>query len=79
MYLDRYVLVNLHFNLPSLTASPALIVDVFTQTGISLCPTFTAKALRGMLEEMKTNPGRFAGKRVLFLLTGIQIPSHCIK
>ncbi len=52
-------------------ASPALIVDVFTKTGIALCPAFTAKAMRGMLEEMRTNPGRFAGKRVLFLLTGI--------
>ncbi len=51
-------------------ASPALIVDVFTKTGIALCPEFTAKAMRGMLEEMRTNPGRFAGKRVLFLLTG---------
>ena len=38
-----------------------LLFDVSTQTGVVLDTTFTVKALRGLLEEMKKNPGRFKG------------------
>ena len=40
-------------------------------TGVSLDPEFCVKALRGMLSEMKINPDRFAGKRVLFIHSGL--------
>merc|ERR1719402_11703 len=40
------------------------------KTGIFLDPVYTGKASRGMVEEMKKNPGRFKGKKVLFLHTG---------
>ena len=48
-----------------------LIVDVVRNTGVSLDPTFTIKALLGMITEMKVNPTRFQGKRVLFVHTGM--------
>ena len=48
----------------------ALILDVFTKTGVSLDPDYSVKAVRGMLGEMERNPGRFAGRRVLFIHTG---------
>ena len=55
------------------THTPAhldLILEVILKTGLSLDPDFTAKAVRGMLGEMKNNPTRFQGRRVLFLHTG---------
>ena len=36
-----------------------------------LDPEFCVKGVRGMLGEMKANPGRFAGRRVLFLHSGM--------
>nr|XP_002735695.1 PREDICTED: probable 1-aminocyclopropane-1-carboxylate deaminase-like [Saccoglossus kowalevskii] len=39
-------------------------------TGIVLDPVYTGKAARGAVEEMKNNPGRFKGKKVLFLHSG---------
>ena len=48
------------------------ILDVVSQTGVSLDPEFCAKAMRGMLGEMRMNPDRFAGKRVLFLHSGLR-------
>ena len=46
-------------------------MDVCSATGVPLDPEFCVKGVRGMLGEMKANPGRFAGKRVLFLHSGI--------
>lgn len=46
------------------------IVDVVSETGVSLDPDFCAKGVRGMLCEMRDNPGRFAGNRILFLHSG---------
>jgi len=43
---------------------------VTLKTGLPLDPDFTVKAVRGMLGEMRNNPTRFQGKRVLFLHTG---------
>jgi len=46
------------------------VVEVMSQTGVSLDPQYCVKAVRGMLSEMKENPHRFAGKRILFLHSG---------
>ena len=46
------------------------IVEVMSSTGISLDPDFTAKAVRGMLLEMKERPEIFKGNRILFVHTG---------
>ena len=48
-------------------------MDVCSSTGVPLDPEFCVKGVRGMLGEMKQNPGRFAGKRVLFLHSGKSI------
>ena len=45
-------------------------MQVTLKTGLPLDPVFTVKAVRGMLGEMRNNPTRFQGKRVLFLHTG---------
>ena len=51
------------------------VADVMSQTGVSLDQEFCVKAVRGMLGEMQKNPSRFAGKRVLFIHSGIQQPA----
>ena len=33
-------------------------------------PVYNIKAIRGMLTQMKNNPGRFKGKRILSINTG---------
>ena len=48
----------------------AQLVEIVSQTGISLDPVYTLKGVRGMLGEMEKNPGRFAGKRILYIHTG---------
>ena len=48
----------------------AQLLDAVGETGVSLDPVYTLKALRGLLAEMAGNPGRFAGSRVLFIHTG---------
>jgi D-cysteine desulfhydrase family pyridoxal phosphate-dependent enzyme len=45
-------------------------LGIARDTGILLDPTYTLKATRGMLEEMKKSPSRFAGRHVLFVHTG---------
>ena len=47
------------------------IVDVMSHTGISLDPEFTVKSYLGMVGEMKKNPSRFKGHRVLYIHTGM--------
>ena len=47
-----------------------LMVDVFATTSISLDTTYTAKAVQGLLGELRKNPSRFQGKNVLFIHTG---------
>ena len=59
---------NFHFSLLL-----ELLLEVSTQTGVVLDTTFTVKALRGLLSEMKKNPGRFKGRRILFIHTGTNI------
>ena len=46
------------------------ILEVFSTTGVPLDPVYTLKGVRGMLSELRNNPGRFAGKRILFIHTG---------
>ncbi|EDO45249.1 predicted protein [Nematostella vectensis] len=46
------------------------IVRISSTTGIMLDPVYTIKSVRGMLAEMKNNPSRFKGKRVLYIHTG---------
>ena len=47
------------------------IVDVMSHTGISLDPEFSVKSYLGMVGEMKRNPSRFKGNRVLYIHTGM--------
>ena len=47
-----------------------LLTNIGRKTGILLDPTYTLKAVRGMLIEMKTNPSRFSGRNVMFIHTG---------
>lgn len=60
-----------------------LIADVICNTGLTLDPTFTAKAFLGMMTEMRERPTIFQGKRVLFIHTGmlrelaVSVPSFC--
>ena len=51
----------------------AQLLEITTGTGIVLDPVYTLKGVRGMLAEMRTNPTRFLGKRVLYLHTGWRI------
>ncbi|XP_077987678.1 uncharacterized protein LOC144442256 isoform X1 [Glandiceps talaboti] len=46
------------------------IRNTANSTGIVLDPVYTGKAARGVVEEMKNNPSRFKGKKVLFVHTG---------
>ncbi|CAH3184217.1 unnamed protein product, partial [Porites lobata] len=46
------------------------IIEISRTTGILVDPVYNIKAIRGMLSEMKNNPGRFKGKRVLYIHTG---------
>lgn len=46
------------------------ILEISTTTGIMVDPVYNIKAIRGMLHEMKNNPGRFKGHRILYIHTG---------
>ena len=43
---------------------------VAEKTGIILDPVYTGKAVLGMVAELKANPSRFKGRRILYLHTG---------
>ena len=53
-----------------LLTSIAQLTDIAVQTGIVLEPVYTLKGVQGMLGELNSNPGRFAGKRILYIHTG---------
>ena len=53
------------------------IIKISRTTGILVDPVYNIKAIRGMLTEMKNNPGRFKGKRILYIHTGT-IFHHCL-
>ncbi|XP_062579033.1 uncharacterized protein LOC134240937 [Saccostrea cucullata] len=45
-------------------------MDIGASTGVILDPTYTGKAVRGLVSELQNNPQRFRGKQVLFIHTG---------
>ena len=45
-------------------------MKVMAHSGLTLDPDYTAKAVKGMLTEMKERPHIFKGHRVLFLHSG---------
>ena len=45
-------------------------LEVSRQTGIILDPVYTVKAVKGLLAEMRDNPERFKGRRILYIHTG---------
>ncbi|XP_067034640.1 uncharacterized protein [Acropora muricata] len=46
------------------------ILEISRTTGIMMDPVYNIKAVRGMLTEMKCNPTRFRGQRILYIHTG---------
>ena len=56
--------------LPTFNTHVAQLVDISGETGIVLDRVYTLKGVRGMLGEMRSNPSRFKGRRVMFLHTG---------
>lgn len=46
------------------------VIQIACETGITLDPVYTIKSVRGMLAEMRDNPSRFKGKKVLYIHTG---------
>ncbi|XP_078380990.1 uncharacterized protein LOC144663796 [Oculina patagonica] len=46
------------------------ILTISSTTGVFVDPVYNIKAIRGMLAEMKSNPGRFKGRRILYIHTG---------
>ena len=50
---------------------PELVVSVASESGVILDTNYTGKAVLGMLSEMRVNPRRFRGNRVLFINTGV--------
>ena len=49
------------------------IIEISRTTGVLVDPVYNIKAIRGMLTEMKNNPGRFKGKRILYVHTGTRL------
>ena len=49
------------------------IIEISSSTGIFVDPVYNIKAIRGMLTEMKNNPGRFKGRRILYIHTGTHL------
>ena len=47
------------------------LITISTSTGIVLDHTYTMKAVKGLLGELHSNPGRFKGKRILYVHTGM--------
>lgn len=47
-----------------------LIIKVAQHTGVVVDPTYTGKALYGLIHEIKADPEKWKGKKVLFLHTG---------
>ncbi|KAJ7388375.1 hypothetical protein OS493_038020 [Desmophyllum pertusum] len=46
------------------------ILEITSTTGVLVDPVYNIKAIRGMLAEMNHNPGRFKGRRILYIHTG---------
>jgi len=46
------------------------IMEISSTTGVLVDPVYNIKAVRGLLTEMKNNPHRFKGRRILYIHTG---------
>ena len=46
------------------------MISVASETGVILDTLYTGKTMLGMLSEMRVNPHRFRGNRILFINTG---------
>ena len=57
-------MINLSIN------SSGFIMQVSRETGIVLDPTYTGKTALALVKELKNNPHRFKGTRILFIHTG---------
>ena len=69
---DRLQILDGHFGVGFAIASDddwKFYINLARQEGVLLDPTYTGKAFRGMLEEIKRNPDRF-GNEILFLHSG---------
>lgn len=45
-------------------------MNIGATTGVVLDPTYTGKAVRGLVSELNNNPSRFKGNKILFIHTG---------
>ena len=45
-------------------------MEISSTTGVLVDPVYNIKAVRGLLTEMKNNPHRFKGRRILYIHTG---------
>ena len=52
-----------------------LVISVMSETGIVVDATYTANAVWGLLCETKTRPERFRGSHILFIHTGLNLPT----
>lgn len=46
------------------------MMNIGATTGVVLDPTYTGKAVRGLVSELNNNPSRFKGNKILFIHTG---------
>ncbi len=46
------------------------VVEVMSQTGLSIDPEFNVKSVKGMLQEIQKHPERLKGKRILYIHSG---------
>ena len=46
------------------------IMKVAEDTGIILDPVYTGKAVYCLVQQLRTNPGQFKGKKILYIHTG---------
>jgi len=54
------------------------VISIAALTGIILDLTYTNKAVKGLLNELRVNPTRFKGKRILYIHTGtVPISGGC--
>ncbi|XP_003383705.1 PREDICTED: bifunctional D-cysteine desulfhydrase/1-aminocyclopropane-1-carboxylate deaminase, mitochondrial-like [Amphimedon queenslandica] len=67
---DIVDLIDLHTDTSIKKEDLDFLTQVSTKTGIILDTTFTLKTVICMLHEMKYNPERFRGQRILFMHTG---------
>jgi 1-aminocyclopropane-1-carboxylate deaminase/D-cysteine desulfhydrase-like pyridoxal-dependent ACC family enzyme len=68
IHFEAIVIISL-----SLIKFLAQLIEISSQTGIVLDPVYTLKGVRGMLTELKNNPKRFKGNRILYIHTGLHV------